>query len=54
MTELQEIFDWVDQHSEEFLRDLRRLCACKSVAGNMQGLDAARNCILEKMQEAGI
>lgn len=54
MTDLQEIFDWVDQHSEDFFQDLRRLCACRSVAGNPQGLDAARDCILEKMQEVGI
>lgn len=54
MTELQEIFNWVDQHREEFFQDLRRLCACRSVAGDIQGLDAARNCIVDKMQEAGI
>lgn len=54
MTDLQEIFDYVDQHQEKFLKDLSDLCACRSVAGDEQGLEAAREMIGVQMKQAGL
>ncbi|MDD3252615.1 MAG: M20/M25/M40 family metallo-hydrolase [Lachnospiraceae bacterium] len=54
MKQIQEIFDYVDAHKEEFLEDLQTICACQSVAGNQEGLHDAKNFILKTMQETGI
>lgn len=54
MDNLQEIFDYVDQHQEEFISELAGACACISTAGNPEGLNAARTYILDRMHRAGI
>ena len=52
--DLQDIFDYVDRHQEEFLKDLADLCACRSVAGDESGLSAARETAIRQMERAGL
>lgn len=54
MEGLQEIFDYVDQHQNEFIDELEGVCACASTAANQEGLTAAREYILDRMHKAGI
>ena len=54
MTDLQEIFDYVDRHQQEFLEDLEDLCACRSASGDIEGLEAARKTAVRQMEQAGL
>ena len=54
MTDLQEIFDYVDRHQQEFLEDLEDLCACRSASGDIEGLEAARKTAVRQMEHAGL
>lgn len=54
MSDLQRYFDYVDAHESDFIDDLKTICACRSVAGDQHGLEAARSFLLNKFSEIGI
>ena len=51
---LNQLFQYVDEHQEIFLEDLRELCSHRSVSGDREGLEETRQAIMRKMQKTGI
>lgn len=54
MNILQDCFDYVNAHESEFIAELGEICACRSVAGDKQGLESARTYLLDKLSKTGI
>ncbi|MDR1874434.1 MAG: M20/M25/M40 family metallo-hydrolase [Synergistaceae bacterium] len=50
----QKAFDYVDDHFDEMLEDLREVCAFPSTAGNPEGLEGTRRCLISKMKRVGL
>lgn len=51
---LNEIFEYIDVHSHEMLGDLKDVCRFRSVAGDIEGLEATRRYIETKMTKIGL
>ena len=54
MTPMEKAFAYVDGHFDEMLEDLKAVCRCSSVAGNLEGLEKARARITEDMRRSGL
>lgn len=54
MQPIEKVFEYVDGHFDEMLRELKSLCASPSVAGCSEGLDEAREKIASKLKSLGI
>lgn len=54
MENLKEIFAYIDEHQEEYLKELADYVSIRSVAGDTEGLDAARNYLLQRMEKSSL
>lgn len=54
MEQIQKVYDYIDEHFEDMLKELKELCACPSVAKNSEGLEATRVHIAAKMKAIGL
>ena len=54
MKSLQAVFDYIDDHFEDMLGDLKKVCSFRSVAGDTSGLSATREYIAGKMRDVGL
>ena len=54
MENLQRMFDYVDEHLDEMLEDLKAACRLRSVAGDEEGLQKTRELIRDKWRKIGL
>jgi acetylornithine deacetylase/succinyl-diaminopimelate desuccinylase-like protein len=52
--ELQKVFDWIDSHRDEMLRDLQSLVRQPSVSAQKLGLEDCANLVVDLMQRDGL
>ena len=48
---LQLLFEYVDQHFDEMVQELKDICSFRSVSGDKEGLKQTKNYILRKMEQ---
>lgn len=51
---MNDIFQYVDDHFDRMVEELKELCSCRSVAGDEKGLEDTRRWIGDKLAFAGI
>ena len=54
MDVMNEAMQYVDRHFDEMIAELADVCSCRSVAGDPQGLEAARKAVYDKMEYLGL
>lgn len=52
--ELKQVFDWIDQHKEEAITDLQRLCRQPSISAQKVGLEECADLVVDLMHESGL
>jgi acetylornithine deacetylase/succinyl-diaminopimelate desuccinylase-like protein len=50
---MQDIYDYIDQHADEFVRRLQTLCRQPSIAAQGQGMAETADMVLELLRQAG-